>query len=117
MTGSEAGSWEVKGGLGLGTKHGMLQVQSERKGLEGCRGHSENPRLDGEQKLGLAEASGPLSRGPLHTALIPFPCGVLISGSGNSALPLPPPQWLSRALPGPACCLGLYLLMGKVQAK
>lgn len=44
------GSWEVKGGLGLGTKHRRLQVKSERKGLEGCRGYSENPRLDGEQK-------------------------------------------------------------------
>lgn len=41
MTGSEAGSWEVKGGLGLGTKHGMLQVQSERKGLQGGLGEPQ----------------------------------------------------------------------------
>lgn len=57
VKGSEAGSWEVKGGLGLGAKHRMLQVQSESKGPEGCRGYSESPRLDGEQKVGLAEAS------------------------------------------------------------
>lgn len=116
MTGREAGSWEVK--AGLGTKHGMLQVQSERKGLEGCRGDSENPRLDGEQKLGLAEASGPLSRGPLHAAVIPFPCGVLISGSGKSVLPLPPPPRGSaehcQALPA---VWVFYLLIGKVQTK
>lgn len=86
-----AGSWEVREGGGW-EPHRVLQVQ-RREGLEGRRGYAA-PGWAG-RLLGPCLTPGPP------------PCRALISGSG---IQHHHPAWLSRALPGPACCLVLYLL-------